>query len=140
MKPSDIVFDDNIDNRDKFGVYLRERRLELGMSVRYFAGLLGVSPTYISDIERGNRTAPTNFYLKQIIKLLEVNDEEIEYLYDLAGCTHLNWPEINDYLKDKPYARRALRVVRDKGLTEELLLILDKFNKDNEISNDDMGR
>ena len=133
MKPSEIVFDDSISNRDKFGVYLKERRMELGMSVRYVAGLIGVTPAYVSDIERGNRVAPLN-YLVKLIDVLKLKDDELDDFYDLAGCSHSNWADINDYLKDNPNARRAIRLARDRGLTEELYdwinkIILEEGNK-----------
>ena len=51
MKASEVVFNDKISNRDKFGTFVRNRRMELGISVRDFAESLGLSAAYISDIE-----------------------------------------------------------------------------------------
>ena len=118
MKASEIVFDKNISNRDKFGVYLKEKRLELGMSVRYFAALLEVSPAYISDIENGNRVAPSN-YLNKMIEILKIDEKDLEFFYDLAGCSKSNWPEINEYLGKTPNARKFLRLAKAKGLSDE---------------------
>lgn len=133
MKPSEIVFDKNINNREKFGTYIREKRLEIGMSIRYFAALLNLTPAYISDIERGNRTAPIN-YLDKMIEILKIEKEEINYFYDLAGCSHLNWPDINEYLAKTPSARKAIRLARDKNLSDEELssIILDMIDKSND--------
>ena len=121
MKPSQIVFDKNIKNRDKFGVYLREQRKEIGMSVREFAFKLNLTPAYISDIEKGNRMAPQN-YLEDMINILGVEENEIQYFYDLVGCSHSNWPEINEYLAKTPNARKAIRLARDNGMSEEEFL------------------
>ncbi len=47
-------------NRAKtFGESLRERRLAKGYSLRKFAELVGVSPTYLSQVEQGNVVPPT---------------------------------------------------------------------------------
>ena len=118
MKPSEIMFDKTISNRDKFGVYVRGRRNELDMTLRDFANDINLSPAYVSDIENGNRYAPMN-YLKQVARILQIEKEEINYFYDLAGCSHSNWTDINDYLSQMPSARKAIRMARDKNMTEE---------------------
>lgn len=123
MKPSEIVFNDKISNRDKFGTYVRERRKELGVSLRETAENLGISAAYLSDIEKGNRKAPLE-HLERLAVLLQVEESEIEFFVDLSGCTHSNWPEINEYLAQNKSARDAIRLARDKGLTEEDFLKL----------------
>ena len=134
MKPIDIVLDKNISNRDKFGVYLRERRLELGMSLRYFSGLLSLTPAYISDIESGNRLAPIKS-LEKIIDILKIEKEDINAFYDLAGCTHGNWQDINEYLVKTPNARKFLRLAKDKNLSDEELstIIYNMIDKSKEL-------
>lgn len=42
-----------------FGQRLRERRIAKGYSLRKFAELVGVSPTYLSRVEQGNVDPPT---------------------------------------------------------------------------------
>jgi len=132
MKPSEILFDNSISNRDKFGVYVRGRRKELNMTLRDFAQTINLTPAYISDIENGNRYAPLN-YLNQVMSILQVEDEEINAFYDIAGCTHSNWPDINEYLKDKPFARKAIRLARDKHMSgEEFLAIVESLSREKE--------
>ena len=136
MQPSRIVFKKEIPNRDKFGEYVKWRRAELNMSVRDLAKALDLTPAYISDIEKGNRMAPQN-HLEQMIEILQVEENEIEFFYDLAGCSHSNWPEINEYLAKTPNARKAIRLARDNGLSEEeFLSMVENLNKneDQEIS------
>jgi len=70
----------------------------------------------------------------KLIDVLKLKDDELDDFYDLAGCSHSNWADINDYLKDNPNARRAIRLARDRGLTEELYdwinkIILEEGNK-----------
>ena len=123
MKPSEFVFNDKISNRDKFGAFVRARRLDLGLSVRELAEKMGVSAAYLSDIERGNRMAPVE-HLNQMAELLCVDESEIQFFVDLSGCTHSNWPEINEYLAGSKVARQAIRLARDNGMSGEEFLTL----------------
>lgn len=121
MKPSEIFNNKNISNRDKFGTFVRNRRKELGITLRDFALQLNISPAYVSDIENGNRYAPVN-YLEQVASILKIENDELYYFYDIAGCTHGNWPDINEYLAKNPNARKALRLARDKNISEQQLV------------------
>ena len=123
MKPSQVVYNDKISNRDKFGYYVRERRQELGITVRALAEMLGISPAYMSDIEKGNRMAPLD-YLEQMSQILCVEEDEKEFFVDLSGCSHSNWPEINEYLAKTKEARTAIRLARDYGLSEDEFLAI----------------
>ena len=128
MKPSEVLFNKNITNRDKFGVYVRGRRAELDMTLKEFANNMNLTPSYISDIENGNRYAPLK-YLDEAASILQVEDEELNAFYDIAGCTHSNWQDINEYLKDKPHARKAIRLARDRNMSgEEFLEIVNSLS------------
>ena len=130
MKPSEIVFNDKITNRDKFGYYVRERRLELGITLRSLAESLGISPAYLSDIEKGNRMAPLD-HLESMAMLLAVEEDEEDFFIDLSGCSHSNWPEINEYLSKTKGAREALRLARNMGMSgEEFFEIVSQMAKE----------
>ena len=120
MKPSEIVFNDKISNRDKFGIYVSEKRKSLGISLRDFAAMLDFSPAYISDIERGNRKAPLSEDVQaKMVQILKVEEDEIDFFIDLVGCSHENWPELNSAMKESKEMRMALRAARDAGLSDE---------------------
>ena len=121
MKPSEIVFNDKISNRDKFGTYVRNRRTELGISLRDMAEKLEITPAYLSDIERGNRKAPID-HLEKLAILLGVEESEMEFFVDLSGCTHSNWPELNEYLAENKSARDFMRLAKNMGLSGEEVL------------------
>ena len=121
MKPSEILFNETISNRDKFGLYVRERRRELCLTQRDLAKSLDLTPAYVSDVEKGNRSAPLK-HLNQIAILLKIDQDEIDYFFDIASCTHSNWPEINEYLFKTPNARKAIRLARDKNMSEQEFL------------------
>ena len=140
MLPSEVVFNDKITNRDKFGVYLRARRHELGLSSRSFADELNLSAAYISDVEKGNRYAPLE-HLEQIVRVLQIEEGEIEYFYDLAGCTHKNWPDINEYLAKTPNARKAIRLARDRNVSEkDFLNIVENLRQNNLIYQEEIEK
>ena len=121
MKPSAMFMDKNTSNRDKFGAWLRASRNDYGLTVRELANQLGVSPAYISDIENGNRRAPIK-HLEKIAKIFNLPEQELMYLTDLAGCSHGNHKDINEYLGSSPKAREAMRAAKNADLSDEEFL------------------
>lgn len=62
--------------QDSFGRLLRDKRVEKGFSLRKFAELVGVSPTYLSQVEQGNAQPPTADRVKRMAELLGDNPDE----------------------------------------------------------------
>ena len=77
--------------RKPFGEALREKRVEKGFSLRKFAQLVGVSPTYLSQVEQGNVDPPTADRVKCMAELLGENPDE---WIALAGRVAEDLPEI----------------------------------------------
>ena len=108
-----------------FGDYIRKRREELRtvdreFSVRTVAARLGVQPSYLSKIERGEQAPPTE---AKIRALAEILDEDVDVLLALAGKVSsdlreviVNRPQLFAQLirqlKDMP-DHAVLRVVRE---------------------------
>jgi len=60
-----------------FGQLLREKRVEKGYSLRKFAEKVGVSPTYLSQVEQGKvEKPPTSERVKKMAELLGENTDE----------------------------------------------------------------
>ena len=59
-----------------FGQLLREKRVAKGFSLRKFATLVDVSPTYISQVEQDNIDPPTADRVKRMAELLGENVDE----------------------------------------------------------------
>jgi transcriptional regulator with XRE-family HTH domain len=59
-----------------FGHRLRAKRLEKHYSLRKFAELVGVSPTYLSQVEQCNVMPPTADRVKRMAELLGQNADE----------------------------------------------------------------
>jgi len=77
--------------RRTFGELLREKRIEKGFSLRKFAQLVDVSPTYLSQVEQGNVQPPTADRVKRMAELLGENPDE---WIALAGRVPEDLPEI----------------------------------------------
>jgi transcriptional regulator with XRE-family HTH domain len=60
----------------EFGQLLREKRLAKGVGLRAFAELVGVSPTYLSQVEQCNSVPPTADRVRRMAELLEENADE----------------------------------------------------------------
>lgn len=106
-------------DRFSFGKFVRQRREELGMSVRTLAGKLELTPAYISDIEKGNRSAPKSKF-DELCELLCIPEEDATDFADLASATRNNqFEDINPYLGRQPLARVALRKARDYNISDD---------------------
>ena len=89
----------------KFGDQLRERRLAKGFSLRKFAASVGVSPTYLSQVEQCNVDPPTAERVKRMAELLGENSDEWIALAgrvpeDLAGIIQKEPTEIPGLLRE----------------------------------------
>ena len=107
-----------------FGSFMRQKREEKGITVRGLATMLGITPAYVSDLEKGNRAAPRRNspkdLLERICQILMSTDEDRHRYYDLAAESRDGqYDELNDYLHQHANARLALRVARDRGLDED---------------------
>lgn len=74
-----------------FGRLLRDKRMEKGFSLRKFAEQVGVSPTYLSQVEQGNVMPPTAGRVRRMAELLGENPDE---WIALAGRVPEDLPEI----------------------------------------------
>lgn len=122
----------DLDERS-FGQFIRQRREELGKTVRGFAAEIDITPAYLSDIEKGNRYAPKNYLekLKEVLKISEVDEQEFE---DLASVSRgSSFEDINCYLGKTRMARVALRRARDSQISneewEKFISDIDKSNR-----------
>src|SRR5437867_10732459 len=100
--------------RQTFGQLLREKRIEKAYSLRKFAELVGVSPTYLSQVEQGNVDPPTAERVRRVAELLGENADQ---WIALAGRVPEDLPAI---IQKQPIeVPDLLRAV--KGLTADQL-------------------
>ena len=55
-------------NKNKFGLFIRELRIKKNIGQRDLAKKIGVSPSYLNDIEKEKRSAPKLNVIKKISK------------------------------------------------------------------------
>jgi DNA-binding XRE family transcriptional regulator len=100
-----------------FGPTLRDARIAKGYSLRKFADLVGVSPTYLSQVEQGNVNPPTAERVQKMAEILGANADE---LIALAGRVPGDLPKIIQ--KQPTHMPELLREA--KGLSAEQLQAL----------------
>ncbi len=94
---------------------LRERRLAKGYSLRKFAELVDVSPTYLSLVETGKAEyAPSS---ERVRKMAEVLGEKADKWIALAGRMP---KDVEQIIRNKPESMPAL-LRAAKGLSAERL-------------------
>jgi transcriptional regulator with XRE-family HTH domain len=105
-----------------FGTLIRTRREALGMSLRGLAAEIGIKPSYMSDIEKGNRPAPEK-YLDKLLEVLLISQSEAQEsggFYDLATKSRKGlYQDLMGYLGKTDLARVALRMARDQDISDE---------------------
>ena len=60
-----------------FGEYLKQLRLKKGLTLNRLAKLAGLSPSYLSRIERGERNIPNARFLNSLAPHLSLSSQEI---------------------------------------------------------------
>jgi len=125
-----------------FGTFIRKKRLELEpeISLRKMAELLQLSPVYMSNIEKGRNPAPKDDILTNIARLLKLNKQEQEQMYELAAKTKTYKPvpvDLTDYISANERARIAMRVAKDVDATDkEWNEFIEKLKKRSEEQED----
>ena len=90
-----------------FGHALRAKRVEKEISLRKFAELVGVSPTYLSQVEQCNLMPPTTDRIKRMAELL---GEDADKWIMLAGRIP---DDISRIISEHPTeVARLLRAIR----------------------------
>ena len=77
--------------KKRFGQLVRSKRVAKGFSLRRFSELVGVSPTYLSQVEQGNCDPPT---AERVRRMAEILGENADELTALAGRVPDDLPAI----------------------------------------------
>ncbi len=107
------------------GDRIRKIRIEQEKSLRQLAKDLGVTPSYLSDIEN-DRRIPAESVLVKISRVLNL---DINELMSLAGRFG---EKAEKYVKKQPMAVQLFRRIAEKDLNEENLRhLLNHIEKEN---------
>lgn len=104
-----------------FGASMRFIREQRGIKIREIANKVGMTATYISDIERGNNNPPGKKLMQKILMALEIQETELQnYLYDLAARERGGVSEdIADYIMSNDDLRRVIRMTQRQKMSEQ---------------------
>ncbi len=69
-----------------FGEYVRERRQELGLSLRDVASKLGISYVYLGEVERSAKGSLAQKHWKKLASVLRVKVELLEKWDEWSYC------------------------------------------------------
>jgi len=96
-----------------FGETIRDLRVAQDLGLRETANRAGISPAYLSRIERGKERPPRPEVIKELAKLLAADPD---VLFRLSSSTD---PEVVEFLHDQPETMALLRYLKDAAFTEE---------------------
>ncbi|MBX3552896.1 MAG: helix-turn-helix domain-containing protein [Pseudolabrys sp.] len=98
--------------REKFGAFIRREREAKEIGLREMAKKIGVSPTYLSKVERDEFPSPAEDKVRKIASVLGLDADE---LLALAGRVA---SDLTDIIRERP--REMADFLRAaKGLTAE---------------------
>ena len=111
------------ENINTFGRFIREKRLDAGdVMLKDIGYAVGVSLSYLSDIEHDRRNPGEGFDYEALAKLLRLTEDEKAHMYDLAGKCRKTVPEdIEEVMMNTEsgnMARMALRMTK-AGIAKE---------------------
>lgn len=102
----------------KFGEAIRELRIAQDMGLRETAGKVGISPAYLSRIERDKENPPKPEIIKALAKELAADPD---VLFRLCASTD---PELTDFLNDKPDVMELIRFIKASRFDSEQISCL----------------
>jgi transcriptional regulator with XRE-family HTH domain len=100
---------------NNFGETVRNLRVAQDLGLRETASKVGISPAYLSRIERGKESPPRPEIIKELAKVLAADPD---VLFRLSASTD---PEVVGYLHDQPEVMNLLRFIKGANFSEEEL-------------------
>lgn len=103
-----------------FGELLTFLRVQKDVTLRELAKGIGVSAPFLSDVEKGRRSALTAERIEKVVEMLHLGTDEKNDLYNAAGKQKKSIPlDLPDYIMNHEYVTAALRTARDLDAGEE---------------------
>ena len=115
-----------------FGAFVRQKRMEQGLSLRGLAARLGLSPVYMSNIETDRKPAPSQENLDKLAEELHLSKADRELFLDLAAASHkMKVPaDLPEYIMERDIVRAALRTAKEVDATDaEWQEFIDRITK-----------
>ena len=115
-----------------FGAFVRQKRMEQGLSLRGLAARLGLSPVYMSNIETDRKPAPSQENLDKLAEELHLSKADRELFLDLAAASQkMKIPaDLPEYIMERDIVRAALRTAKEVDATDaEWQEFIDRITK-----------
>lgn len=115
-----------------FGAFVRQKRMEQGLSLRRLAVRLGLSPVYMSNIETDRKPAPSQENLDKLAEELHLSKADRELFLDLAAASQkMKVPaDLPEYIMGRDIVRAALRTAKEVDATDaEWQEFIDRITK-----------
>ena len=101
----------------KFGELVKEYRGK--QTLKELGDEIGITPAYLSDIEKGNRF-PSKDKLDKLIKVFDLKDKKKDNFYDLVAKESKNKYKVSgdiaEYIMKNECLRNFIRIAKDKKL------------------------
>ena len=115
----------NKKTNELFGNYIRNLRLKKQIGQRELARKIGVSASYLNDIEQNKRPSPRVEVLKA---LTDVLDADIPTINDLAGQSKNDLPpDILEFILGSSELVSLLRLIKAYNLTDQEIMEFEKI-------------
>lgn len=111
-----------------FGDTLRELRVAQQLGLREMAGKVGISPAYLSRIERDKEPPPSPEVIKTMARVLAADPD---VLFRLSSSTD---PDIVDFLRSRPEAMTLLRFLHESAFDGQDIRRLLELAEDIKVS------
>lgn len=103
-----------------FGDFITQKREEKQITLREMAKKLGITPPYLSDVEKDRRNPFDLEKLEILANILILSEEDKTIMLDLAGKKRNEVaPDLPEYIMERDYVSAALRTARDLDAGEE---------------------
>src|SRR2546429_6532597 len=109
-----------VSGREKFGAFVRREREGKEIGLREMAKMIGVSPTYLSKIERDEFPPPAEDKVRKIAAIIGCDADEL-----LARADRVS-SDLSEIIKRRPVQVAAL-LRTTKGLTADGMTRLARF-------------
>jgi transcriptional regulator with XRE-family HTH domain len=91
-----------------FGKTLKGKRMNVGLTLREFAGRIEISPGYLSDVENEKVAPPSEAVILEMARVLGIDKTEL-----LRAAEKVD-PEVTEYVAQEPRAADFLRMAKEK--------------------------
>jgi len=110
----------NTQKNELFGNYIRNLRLKKQIGQRELARKIGVSASYLNDIEQNKRPSPRVEVLEALINVLEA---DIPTINDLAGLSKNDLPpDVIEFIRGSSELVSLLRLIKAYNLTDQEIM------------------